>query len=149
MTTLNPLNTVPTQIQKEMKEMLGLVPSFARTTTTQGIELWWSAVRDFQLSDQTALEPKVKELIGLGVASQIPCQYCVLFHTEAARLLGATNDEIQESIFMAGLTRLGSTILNGANLDPNVFEKELTQMIDYMRENASEASGQEPIVVTR
>src|SRR5438094_10097803 len=114
MPTMNNVNSVPADLRKELEQTFGLVPSFALTTTPTGLRLWWSALRDFQLSDKTALSNKVKELIGLGVASQIPCHYCVLFHTEAARLNGATEQELQESIFMAALTRQGSTILNGA-----------------------------------
>lgn len=37
-----------------------------------------------------------------------------LVHTETARLNGATEEELQESIFMAGVTRMGSTIRKNA-----------------------------------
>ena len=138
-TTLNNINTVPADVRKELEQTFGFVPSFALTTTPSGLRLWWAAMRDFQLSDKTALNGKVKELIGLGVASQIPCHYCVLFHTEAARLNGATETEIQESIFMASLTRQGSTILNGANLDPATFDKELRDIVAYLKKQAAMA----------
>ena len=88
MPTINPVNTVPADLRQEMTEAFGFVPSFALTTTPGALRLWWAAVRDFQLSDKTALSNKVKELIGLGVSAQIPCHYCVLFHTEAAKLFG-------------------------------------------------------------
>jgi alkylhydroperoxidase/carboxymuconolactone decarboxylase family protein YurZ len=60
----------------------------------------------------------------------------VLFHTEAARLNGATEAEIQEAIFMASVTRQGSTILNGAQLDENVFTKELAKIVNYLKSQA-------------
>lgn len=136
MPTLNKPNTVPADIRKELEETFGFVPSFALTTTAAGLRLWWSAVRDFQLSPDTALDNKTKELIGLGVSSQIPCHYCILFHTEAARLNGATETEIQEAIFMASLTRQGSTILNGALLDPKTFDSELQDIVAYIEKQA-------------
>jgi AhpD family alkylhydroperoxidase len=139
LTTLNNPNSVPADIRKELEQTFGFVPSFALTTTPVGLRLWWSAVRDFQLSDKTALNGKVKELIGLGVSSQIPCHYCVLFHTEAARLNGATEQEIQESIFMASLTRQGSTLLNGAMLDTNTFDKEMRDIVAYLKAQAANA----------
>ena len=137
MPTLNPPNSVPADLKKELEQTFGFVPSFALTTTPQGLRLWWSAVRDFQLSDKTAIPPKYKELIGLGVSAQIPCHYCVLFHTEAARLNGATETEIQEAIFMASLTRQGSTLLNGAQLDEATFTKEMRDIVNYLKSQAS------------
>lgn len=137
MPTLNPQNTVPADLRKELETTFGFVPSFALTTTPIGLRAWWGGMRDFQLSDKTALPGKVKELIGLGVSSQIPCHYCVLFHTEAARLNGATENEIQEAIFMASLTRQGSTILNGALLDQNTFDKELRDIVTYLKKQAA------------
>ena len=139
MPTINSVNTVPTDIRKELEQTFGFVPSFALTTTPIGLRAWWTGMRDFQLSDKTALNGKVKELIGLGVASQIPCHYCVLFHTEAARLNGATEQELQESIFMAALTRQGSTILNGAMLDTNTFDKELRDIVAYLKSQAAKS----------
>jgi AhpD family alkylhydroperoxidase len=138
-TTINNISSVPADIRKEMEQTFGFVPSFALTTTPVGVRLWWSAVRDFQLSDKTALSGKVKELIGLGVSAQIPCHYCILFHTEAARINGATETEIQEAIFMASLTRQGSTLLNGANLDTHTFDKELKDIVAYIKKSMANA----------
>lgn len=140
MPTLNPPQSVPADIRKELETTFGFVPSFALTTTPIGLRAWWAGMRDFQLSDKTALNGKVKELIGLGVSSQIPCHYCILFHTEAARLNGATEAEIQEAIFMASLTRQGSTILNGAVLDQRTFDKELNEIVAYIKKQAAAAS---------
>lgn len=137
MPTINAINTVPADLKKELEQTFGFVPSFALTTTPTGLRLWWGAVRDFQLSDKTALNNKTKELIGLGVSSQIPCHYCVLFHTEAARLNGATEQEIQEAVFMASLTRQGSTLLNGAQLDNDVFAKEMRDIVNYLKNQGS------------
>ncbi|HLE48252.1 MAG TPA: carboxymuconolactone decarboxylase family protein [Candidatus Thermoplasmatota archaeon] len=148
MPTINKPNTVPADLKKEIEKTFGFVPSFALTTTPTGLRLWWSAVRDFQLSDKTALDGKTKELIGLGVSAQIPCHYCVLFHTEAARLNGATEDEIQEAIFMASVTRQGSTILNGAQLDNGVFEKEMVRIVNYLKNQAPPPTSRPMVKVT-
>lgn len=132
-THLVPESSLPSDLRQEMTETLGFVPSFARALPPAQTKLWWGAMRDFELSDKTALPGKVKELIGLGVASQIPCHYCVLFHTEAARLNGATDQEIQEAVFMASLTRQGSTILNGVALDEATFDHDLEQIVSYLK----------------
>src|SRR5579864_5067880 len=38
----------------------------------------------------TAIPQKYKELIGLAVAAQIPCQYCIYGHTAGAKKAGAS-----------------------------------------------------------
>jgi AhpD family alkylhydroperoxidase len=65
----------------------------------------------------TAIPPKYKELIGLAVASQIPCQYCIYGHTANAKNAGATSDEIREAVAVGALTRMWSTILQGNQTD--------------------------------
>jgi AhpD family alkylhydroperoxidase len=62
-----------------------------------------------------ALDGKTKQLIGLGVAAQIPCAYCVYAHTKAAKAAGATDAQIKEAIAIAALVRFNSTMLNGSD----------------------------------
>jgi AhpD family alkylhydroperoxidase len=62
-----------------------------------------------------ALDKKTKQLIGLGVAAQIPCAYCVYATTKAAKAAGATDAEIKEAIATAALIRFSSTMLNGSD----------------------------------
>ena len=62
-----------------------------------------------------ALDGKTKQLIGLGVAAQIPCAYCVYAHTKAAKAAGATDAQIKEAIATAALVRFNSTMLNGSD----------------------------------
>src|SRR5271169_6722682 len=72
-----------------------------------------------------ALDGKTKQLIGLGVAAQIPCSYCVYAHTMNAKRLGATDDQIKEAVAAAALTRKWSTELNGNMYDFDAFKKEV------------------------
>jgi AhpD family alkylhydroperoxidase len=72
-----------------------------------------------------ALDSKTKELIGLAVAAQIPCQYCVYGHTAMAKKAGATDAQIKEAIAAAALTRKWSTVMNGTNYDYAKFKQEV------------------------
>ena len=47
-------------------------------------------MKTLQLNPNTALPGRTKELIGLAVAAQIPCHYCIVAHTEFAKLNGAS-----------------------------------------------------------
>jgi AhpD family alkylhydroperoxidase len=62
-----------------------------------------------------ALDGKTKQLIGLAVAAQIPCEYCVYVQTKAAKAAGATDAQIKEAIATAALIRFNSTMLNGSD----------------------------------
>ena len=85
-----------------------------------------SAWQEFQaIFSDGALPEKTKELVGLAVAAQIPCQYCIIAHTRLAKAGGATDAEIKEAIAAAALTRKWSTMLNGNAYDMAAFEKQL------------------------
>jgi|GEM_PF-5196524 len=57
----------------------------------------WDEFKSVQLNPNSALPNKYKELIGLGLAAQIPCGYCSYFHTKGAQANGATEREIKEA----------------------------------------------------
>jgi AhpD family alkylhydroperoxidase len=114
---------------RDIERTLGVVPTFMRRFPELGIAAAWRLTKNVQLSPKTALPGKTKELIGLGVASQIPCQFCVYFHTEAAKLNGATDAEIREAVAMAAITRHWSTVLNGSLVDEPQFRKEVDQIV--------------------
>jgi AhpD family alkylhydroperoxidase len=114
---------------KDIEHTLGLVPTFMRRFPEAGIVGAWKAFKSLELNPTTALPGKTKELIGLAVAAQIPCQYCVTFHTAAAQLNGATDAEIREAIAMAAITRELSAVANGAQLDEAVFRREVDQVV--------------------
>lgn len=108
----------------DMERSLGMVPGMFRAFPPAGIAGAWAEFKAMQLSDQTALSPKVKELIGLAVSAQVPCAYCVYFHTRVARAHGATDQEIQEAVAMAAISRHWSTVLNGNAIDLATFQRE-------------------------
>jgi len=62
-----------------------------------------------------ALDGKTKQLIGLAVAAQIPCAYCVNALSKGAKAAGATDAQIKEAIATAALIRFNSTMLNGSD----------------------------------
>jgi AhpD family alkylhydroperoxidase len=77
------------------------------------------------MNPKGALDAKTKELIALGVAAQVPCQYCVYAHTKAAKAAGATDAQIKEAIGAAALVRKWSTELNGNMYDMDDFKKQV------------------------
>jgi AhpD family alkylhydroperoxidase len=125
---------------KDMANMMGAPPEFLTRFPEAGRAGAWREIRDVQLNPGTAVSNKVKELTGLAVASQIPCRYCVIAHTEFAKLNGATDAEINEAIGMAALTRNMSTMLNGLQVDEGQFRKD----VDKLVKNVTAAAAKKP-----
>lgn len=120
----------------DIQRTFGFVPDFFNSVPDGLLPSFWGAITGLEMNPATKLDGKTKELIGLGVAAQIPCEYCIYFHTEAARLNGATDEEIKEAIGMAGLTRLGSTVLNGSQVDKAQFKKDIQRIVDGAKSHA-------------
>lgn len=78
--------------------------------------------------DKAALPAKTRELIMLGVSAQIPCEYCIYYHTKAAHKFGASDAELREALAVAGNARKFSTILNGSLYDMEAFRREVDAM---------------------
>lgn len=118
----------PADALSDVTATFGSVPQFIRKVPPAALVPLWKQMKAVQLSPQTRIPCKVKELIGLAVASQIPCKYCVYSHTRAARLLGATEAEIAEAIGMAATVRFWSTYLNGASVDERSFRRDIDRL---------------------
>ena len=113
-----------TAAYKDIQATLGSVPDMFKTLPDVAVAGAWAEIKGVQLNPNTALNGKTKELMGLAVASQIPCQYCIYFHTLAAKANGASDEEIKEAIAMAAIVRHWSTMLNGSQVDLATFKKQ-------------------------
>jgi AhpD family alkylhydroperoxidase len=125
---------------RDIEATLGSVPTFFRLFPEEGIGGAWSEFKSVQLNPKTALSGKEKELIGLAVAAQIPCSYCIYFHTAAAKLNGATDAEIREAVAMAAISRHWSTVLNGMQADLASFRQETDTVLHLAAERMKAAS---------
>jgi AhpD family alkylhydroperoxidase len=117
---------------KEVTEALGLVPQWMEQMPEGGLQGFWGIARDFWLKE-TKIPNKYKELIGIAVSGATRCKYCVLFHTEAARLFGATDEEIAEASMMSAVTMCGSTFINAQQIDYDKFRQETRDIVAHVR----------------
>ena len=109
----------------EMKKMLGGVPTEIQLYPESARAAGWEMMKAADFNKNTALPSKVRELIALAVAAQIPCQYCVYYHLKAAKAAGASVEEIREAVHQASLTRHWSTILYGNQYDLELYKTEV------------------------
>jgi AhpD family alkylhydroperoxidase len=120
----------------DIEKTLGTVPGFFKLFPEVGIAGAWTEFKTLQLNPQTQLNGKTKELLGLAVASQIPCSYCIYFHTAAAKANGATDEEIRETVAMAAIVRHWSTVLNGMQADLSGFKRDTDTVLRLAAEKA-------------
>jgi AhpD family alkylhydroperoxidase len=121
------------QIYAEIKEMLGLVPGFLKAIPDSSLELEWRLFKRVQF-EEGPIPNKYRELIGLAIAAVSKCRYCAFFHTEAARLNGATEAEIEDAVHFAKSSAGWSAYLNGLQFDYDQFKEEVLEIARHIRE---------------
>ena len=130
-----PVNKAYEDAKKEITETLGMFPTMFKIFPKYALPGAWQAFKELR-APGSKIPPKYRELMQLAVASQIPCMYCVYFHTISAKSLGASDDEIQEAVAHGADTRHWSMILQGNQVDYETFKKEAQAMLKYMTEHA-------------
>ncbi|WP_243358937.1 carboxymuconolactone decarboxylase family protein [Fundidesulfovibrio terrae] len=120
------------EIFKEMEEMFGLVPSMFKSIPDATLELEWSLFKQVQLAPGE-IPAKYRELMGVAISAITKCRYCAFFHTEMAKLNGATPAEIEEAVHYAKSSAGWSAYVNGMQIDFEQFKREITQVCQHVR----------------
>ena len=120
------------EVYKDIESMFGLVPTFFKSIPDSSLELEWALMKKVQF-EEGPIPNKYRELIGVAVAAATKCRYCALFHTEAAKLNGATDAEIEDAVHFAKSSAGWSTYLNGLQFDFDQFKEEMRQVAEYIR----------------
>jgi AhpD family alkylhydroperoxidase len=119
--------------KKEIETQFGFFPLIFASYPQYALPSAWENFKQLGSPD-SKIPPKYRELIQLAVAAQIPCVYCIYFHTAAAGLFGATDEEIKEAIAQGANTRQWSMILQGNDVNIEAFRKEVDMMLKKMSE---------------
>jgi len=120
------------KVYSEMKEMFGLVPSFMKTIPDDTLAAEWEIMKKVQLGEGV-IPNKYREMMGIALSAVSKCKYCSLFHTEMARLHGATEEEIEAVNHYAKSSAGWSTYINGMQVDYETFKKEIRSICDFVR----------------
>ena len=83
-----------TQITKDISEYMGEIRKLVPEATTGFTALAKAAVKDGALSEKT------KEFIALAIGVTTRCDGCIGFHAKALARLGATREEVAETLAM-------------------------------------------------
>ena len=120
------------EVYKEIESMFGFVPSFYKVVPDSSLELEWKLMKKVQF-EEGPIPNKYRELIGVAISAVMKCHYCSLFHTEVAKLNGATEAEIEDAVHFAKSSAGWSTYLNGLQIDYDQFQEEVHRAADYIR----------------
>jgi AhpD family alkylhydroperoxidase len=102
MTKLLPDNEATGKVKailEEIEAAFGMVPNFFRAQAAvdpEWLELNWNREKRIMLGNG-ALDRKTKELIALAVSTVNRSEYCSLAHETVAMMMGATEQEINET----------------------------------------------------
>jgi AhpD family alkylhydroperoxidase len=121
--------------KQEIIQQFGLFPSFFDVYPKHALPSAWANFQAMSSPD-SPIPPKYRELLQLAVASQIPCAYCIYYHSAAAKANGATDDEIQDAIAQGAQTRHWSMVLQGNQVSLEQFKREVDAALKYISEQA-------------
>ncbi len=120
------------EVFKEIEQTLGLVPTFFKLVPDRSLEIEWKLFKTLQL-EESPIPNKYRELIGVAISAVTKCKYCSFFHTEVAKLFGASDSEIEDAVHYAKSSAGWSAYLNGMQVDFNSFKKELLESTNYIK----------------
>ena len=119
-------------VYMEIEAMFGVVPGFFKYVPDASLRLEWDLFKRVQL-DEGPIPNKYRELIGVAVAAVTRCRYCAVYHTEVAKLNGATQAEIEDAVHYAKSSTGWSTYINGMQVDYDQFRNEILAACEHIR----------------
>jgi AhpD family alkylhydroperoxidase len=120
------------EVYREIEETLGVVPTMFKLLPDSSLELEWQLFKRVQM-EEGPIPNKYRELIGVAIAAATKCRYCAFFHTEMAKLNGATEEEIEDAVHFAKSSAGWSTYVNGLQVDYEQFKSEIRQAVEQAR----------------
>jgi len=128
------------EVYREIEQTFGLVPSMFKDVPDSKFDHEWKLLREIQLEETGPIPLKYRELISLAISGATKCPYCTLYHTEVARLFGATDQGTEATVHYAKSTAGWSTYSNGLEIDSNQFRKEMKQACGHVRSSQQSAA---------
>ena len=75
------------------------------------------------VAETSPLDPKYVELISMAVGAALKCPHCTSYHMQAAIKMGATREEILETILLSGMISNSSVLANAYRIVDDKLEK--------------------------
>ena len=121
------------EIYEEIEGVFGLVPIMFKSIPDSSLELEWQLYKRVQM-DEGPIPNKYRELIGVAISAISKCRYCAYYHTELAKLNGASDAEIEDAVHYAKSSAGWSTYLNGLQVNFDQFKSEIDAACEHVRQ---------------
>lgn len=121
---------------KDIERSLGIVPGFMKALPANVLVQEWPLFKKYVLGE-SKIPAKYREMMGLAISANTKCPYCQLFHTGAAKIHGATDEELAEVAFLASFTSRWSAMIHAQNYDYDTFEKEVHKIGAHLKKMMS------------
>jgi AhpD family alkylhydroperoxidase len=121
-------------VHREMREILGTVLTSFDRLPDEFVDSEWDVLKRLHFGE-TLIPNKHKQLIGLAVAAVSRSRYGTFLHTEAARLYGATEAEMAETVHYAKLMSGWSIYLDGLQVDYDDFAQQVERTVAFLASN--------------
>jgi AhpD family alkylhydroperoxidase len=120
------------EVYKEIEGMFGLVPGMFKALPDSSLEMEWQLFKRVQM-EPGPIPNKYRELIGVAISAISKCRYCAYYHTELAKLNGASTAEIEDAVHYAKSSAGWSTYVNGLQLNYDKFKTEIDKACAHVR----------------
>lgn len=128
-------------VYREIEDTLGVVPNFFKVIPEQTLEPEWNSFRQMMV-DNGPIPAKYFDLIGLAIAATTNCRVTTYFHTEVAKIHGATEEEINSALLCAKHVTGWSTFVNGTPTDFEESKYEVDRIVKHLRDTGGVKSGE-------
>ena len=116
---------------KEIEDTFGIIPGFMKDAPQDILIQMWPLFKKYQMGE-SIIPQKYREMMMLAAAAATKCPYCQTYHKEVCKMLGATDEELNELAVIVGMTSFWSNVLHVQNYDYNKFVQELKQMGEHV-----------------
>lgn len=134
------------EIYREIEEQIGEVPSWFKLFPDAFLEFEFKDFKEgmSKMMKDTAIPRKWRELINLGIAAAASDKYGILWCTESAKLAGASDEEIRETVYYTKSALGWNSFLKGNQVDYEDFKRETLEAFEKMRRMQAAETTAEP-----
>ena len=124
------------EIYQEIEKQIGEVPTWFKYFPDAFLEYEFNdfKVGMSKMMEDTAIPKKWRDLINLGIATAAQDKYGILWCTESAKLSGASDEEIKETVYLTKGALGWNSFLKGNQVDYEDFKKETLKAFKKMRD---------------
>lgn len=124
------------EAKADLEATFGMVPPPLDSIPEDDAVQEWPTFKKYTVGE-SEIPPEYRELMGLVVAANLKCPYCVHFHRNAAKMHGATDAQVEEAYSLASFTARYSAMLHAQEYDLDTFKEKFQQIADHLQEQAA------------